>query len=119
MKRLICFSIVLILCCLVSSYVSYGIGKQHAITAKAASAIITFDALKKLKAGKFSKASSELEIQCFANSADVLSESGWRSTAFRKIMVTSLITYRHTYRTNSAEWTPMEQRLEILLAQKQ
>ena len=117
-KHLTCFSAVLVLSCLASGYAGYIHGRQNVVTAHAASAIITMDALKKLKAGDLAKATSELEIECFADSEEALSGSGWRSDAFRKIEVPSLIAYRAAYRTNQADWSPMEQRLEILLAQK-
>jgi hypothetical protein len=77
------------------------------------------DTAKKLRTGKVAEATADQEARCFASAAEVLSESGWRSQAFRKIMDSSLVNYKRTYRTNQADWTPMEQRLENLLAQKQ
>ena len=97
----------------------YAFGKQRAITAHAATAISSFDTIKKLRMGELAAATSVQEARCFASSAYVLSESGWRAEGFRKILLPSLLEYRHTYRTNQAEWTPMEQRLERLLAQHQ
>ena len=119
MKHFIWFSIVLVLACLVSSYYGYLDGRQHVVTARAGSAIISLDAVKRLRSGDVAGATSELENQCFADSVEVLSSSGWRSDAFRKIEVSSLTAYREKYRTNPADWTVTEQRLQVLLAQKQ
>jgi hypothetical protein len=117
-KHLTWFSAVLVLGCLASGYFAYQYGRQHVVTARASSAIITLDALKKLRAGDLAQATSELESLCFCDSEEALSGSGWRSDAFRKIEVPSLMAYRATYRTNQADWSPMEQRLETLLTQK-
>ena len=117
-KHLAWFSTVLVLGCFASGYVGFASGRQQVATARAASAIVTLDALKKLKAGDLAQATSELEGHCFMDSEEVLSGSGWRSDAFRKIAVPSLVAYRDIYRTNQADWSPIEQRLQILLAQK-
>jgi hypothetical protein len=122
MKRYILLPVALIICCLTAAYLGYlvgdRVGGQRATTARSASALVALDALKKLRAGEVSEVTKNLERKLFADSAEVLSETGWRSEAFKKIMVPSLIAYRKSYRTNQAEWTPMEQKLENLLAQK-
>jgi len=117
-KHLILFLTIFIFGCLVSGYIGYEKGNQRIITVRIASGLITLDALKKLRAGDVKAATGEIEVRCFADSVGVLSESGWRSDWYRKVEVPALITYRNTYRTNRADWSPMEQRLEILLAQK-
>ena len=118
MKRLVIFACVLILGCLVSGYVGHRMGRQRVTTFEAGSFISTFDSLEKLRAGDIAAATRTLESQCFASAAGVLSEAGWRSDAVRKIMTPSLTRYRQTYRTNRAEWTPTEERLESLLTQR-
>jgi hypothetical protein len=122
MKRLIAFSVVLILCCGVAVSVGYLVGKRvggyRATTARAACAVLSLDAAKKLRAGDLPEATRELERHCFADSVVVLSDVGWRVEAFRKITVPSLKAYRRSYRTNEADWTPMEKELEGLLAHK-
>ena len=118
MKHLIWFSIVFVSGCLVSGYIGYEKANQRVVTVRIASGLITLDALKKLRAGDVKGATGEIEVRCFADSVGVLSESGWRSDWYRNTEVPALITYRNAYRTNRADWSPMEQRLEILLAQK-
>src|SRR5258706_15273776 len=118
MIRLILLSVVLVLCCLASGYVGYEFGGRRATSENMASAGFSLDAAKKLRAGKVAEATADLEVRCFACAANVLSESGWRPEAFRRVVAPSLLEYRHTYRTNQPNWSPMEQRLESLLAQK-
>ncbi|HTL71676.1 MAG TPA: hypothetical protein VL863_00130 [bacterium] len=118
MKRYILLGVVIVLACLVSAYWGFCYGSQHVVTARAGTAITELDALKNLRAGDTEAAIGKLEGSCFMNAAEVLSQSGWRTEAFRKIEVASLVSYREAYRTNQAEWSPMEQRLEILVNQK-
>src|ERR1035438_8008592 len=118
MKRYIWTGVVVVLACLTSAYFGFHYGSQHIVTARAGSAIMELDALKNLRSGDTAAAIRELEGSCFMNAAEVLSQSGWRTEAFRKIEVASLASYRAAYRTNQADWSPIEQRLEILLAQK-
>jgi hypothetical protein len=122
MKRYLLPFVVLIICCAVSGYVCYRVGERvgnnRVTTGRAASAVLMLDALEKLKAGDVDEVTLALERRCFADAAGVLSDTGWRVEAFQKIGVPSLIAYRQSYRTNQTEWTPMEQKLENLLAQK-
>lgn len=122
MKRYLLFFIVLVIFCAASGYVGYRVGDRigdnRITTARAANVVMVLDALKKLKAGDVDEATRTLEVRCFADATGVLADTGWRVEAFRKIGVPSLIAYRQSYRTNQAEWTPMEQKLEKLLGQK-
>src|SRR6266542_148840 len=122
MKRYVLLPGVLVVCCLTSGYVGYRVGERvgdHRVTTgRAANAVIVLDALEKLKAGDVIEATRTLGRRCFADAAGVLSDTGWRVEAYQKMGVPSLIAYRERYRTNQADWTPMEQKLEKLLAQK-
>jgi Tfp pilus assembly protein PilF len=122
MKRYVLLLVVLIICCLMTAYVGYRVGERvgdnRVTTARAANAVIILDALKRLKAGDVAEATRSLERRCFADAAGVLSDTGWRVEAYQKMGVPSLIAYRESYRTNQADWTPTEQKLEKLLAQK-
>ncbi len=101
-----------------SGYIGYKQGSQKAVTARFFAVVQSLDVLKKVKAGDLAGATSGLESVCFANSLAVLSESGWRSEAFRKIEVPSLKEYRAKYRTNQADWSVTEQLLQVYLEQK-
>lgn len=122
MKRYILPVLVLVTCCAGSGYVCYRVGERvgdnRATSVRAANAVMVLDALNKLKSGEVDEATDTLERRCFADAAGVLSDTGWRVEAFRKICVPGLIAYRQSYRTNQIEWTLMEQKLEKLLAWK-
>jgi hypothetical protein len=119
MRRFIPIIVAALLSGSVAGFICYGVGRQQATTVNAATAISSFDTIKKLRTGQLAEAIARQEAKCFASATAVLSESGWRSEAFRKTMVSGLTEYRHAYRTNQAEWSPTEQRLERLLAQNQ
>jgi hypothetical protein len=122
MKRFLLTFVVLAICCAISGYVCYRVGERvgdnRATTGQAANAVMILDALEKVKAGEVDEATRILERRCFADAAGVLSDTGWRVEGFQKIGVPSLVAYRLSYRSNQVEWTPMEQKLEKLLAQK-
>ena len=101
-----------------ASYVSYGLGRQRATTTLASTFVATIDGLEKLRAGELAEATRRLENHCFATGVQVLSETGWRMETVRKAMMPSLIVYRRKYRSNSADWTPTEERLEALLTKR-
>ena len=122
MKRYLLPFVVLVIFCALSGYIGYRVGERvgdnRVTTGRAANAVMVLDALEKLKAGDVDEATRTLERRCFADAAGVLSDTGWRVEAFQKIGVPTLVAYRQSYRTNQVEWTPMEQKLEKLLAQK-
>ena len=122
MKRYLLPLVVLVICCVMSGYVGYCVGERvgnnRVTTGRASNAVIVLDALDRLKAGDVDEATRSLERHCFTAATGVLSDTGWRVEAFQKIGVPLLIAYRHSYRTNKAEWTPIEQKLEKLLAQQ-
>ena len=122
MKRYFLHLVVLVICCVMSGYVSYRVGERvgnnRVIIGRASSAVIVLDILESLQAGDVDEATRNLERHCFTDATVVLSDTGWRVEAFRKIGVPLLIAYRHRYRTNKAEWTPIEQKLERLFAEK-
>jgi len=119
MKRFTPIIVAVVLTGSVAGFTGYAVGRQQVTTVNASTAISSFDTIKKLRAGQLPEAIARQEAKCFASAAAVLSKSGWRSEAFRKIMVSGLTEYRRAYCTNQAEWSPTEQRLERLLAQNQ
>lgn len=119
MKRFISIIAAVVLSASVAGYIGYAVGRQKATSAYIANAISSYDTMKKLRAGQLAEAITVQEDRCFASATDVLSESGWRSEAFRKIMASGLTQYRRAYRTNQVEWSPMEQQLERLLVRNQ
>ncbi|MEO7298503.1 MAG: hypothetical protein ABI042_07995 [Verrucomicrobiota bacterium] len=105
----------IIICSLAAGFFGYRAGVGRVVTAHIASAISASDALQKLQTRDSTQAIRVLERLWFADSVAVLSESGWRVDSFRSTFLPSLISYRQTYRTNQADWTPMERHLETLL----
>ena len=117
-KYIILFSAMFVFCCIASGYIGYKQGSQKAVTARFFFVVESLDVLQKVKAGDLAGATSRLEGVCFANSLAVLSESSWRSDAFRKIEVPPLKEYRAKYRTNQADWSVTEHLLQVYLEQK-
>jgi len=119
MKRIIWFVIILVLCCTTSAYVGYlrgkRVGELDARSARTSDALIAMTSLESLRAGNLPFGIHMVESECFADTLVVLSEGGFNAEALRSTMVPSLIKYRETYRTNQADWSPAEQRLESLL----
>ena len=107
--------LIILVCALAAGFYGYRVGVKRMVIAHIASAVSASDALQKVQAGDSTEAVRALERHWFANSVGVLSESGRSVDSFRSIFVPLLIAYRQTYRTNEADWTPMERELEVLL----
>src|SRR5262245_35510804 len=118
MKRLVLLLVLLIPCCLVSAYVGYRfgglVGSHRVTTARAVYVTCSLDALRKMKAGDLTSATSDLERACFVDSVEVLSDASWNPESLHKVVIPFLKAYRQSYRTNQADWTPVERQLEDL-----
>jgi hypothetical protein len=82
--------------------------------------VVTLDAINKIRAGDITGGTHTVEALCFSSGnivyGDPLFRHGWYGGFVGKTMIDDLRHYRQTYRTNSLEWTPMEQSLEKHLA---
>lgn len=76
----------------------------------------TLDALDKIRAGDVTGGTRRIEALCFSSANVVYGDYVFRhdfpGQFVGKTMIDDLQRYRQTYRTNSAEWTPMERSLE-------
>ena len=72
-------------------------------------------ALESLRAGDTPAAIDKLESRVFMCATVLLNDPNAKHDALN-VFRANLLTYRHTYRTNPTEWSPMEQKLEQLLS---
>jgi hypothetical protein len=74
-----------------------------------------FTALKNLRAGDTNTAIRRIETHTFM-SATLLLYDRHAEHKWLNMFTSELVDYRHTYRSNPSDWTPMEQNLEQLLS---
>ena len=75
--------------------------------------LITLGALQKLRAGDIPGGTRLLETFCFGQSEVFYHDPTYSDG---KELAHALLQYRATYRTNSAEWSGLEHKLEVQLA---
>jgi hypothetical protein len=122
MKRaliLLASALVLAATCISGGY-RLGKGRERRITNSMVegSFVNNLGALESLRAGDTATAIRKLEAHVFSSATLLLNQANAKHAAL-DVFRPSLLTYRHTYRTNPAEWTPMEQKLEQLLSSSQ
>ncbi len=74
-----------------------------------------FTALKSLRAGDTNTAMDRIETHAFMCATVVLYDPHAEHKAL-DMFISQLVDYRHTYRGNPSDWSPMEQNLERLLS---
>ena len=123
MKRIIMVGIIsLIVCGAVGTgyFLGYQRGYHRALILQIGTYVGTLDALDKIRAGNISGGTRTIEALCFSSANTVYGDFIFRhdfvGQTAGKSMIDDLQLYRQTYRTNSAEWTRMEQSLERNLA---
>jgi hypothetical protein len=120
MKRTILFIVVLVVACTISSLLTYRItyhtGLIRTRVCQQGTVVGAMDALEKLKAGQTDEGTRRIESLCFSAANALYEDPNCRDYFVTKTFAAPLIHYRDTYRTNRAEWTPAEERLEGLLA---
>jgi len=120
MKRILITGFILIIFVSATAWAAYSIGHKRGYDLGCAlmgkgTFVGTFDALEKIRAGDVDAGTRRIEILCFADACGVY--SGPPETEFvAKSFLNDLRHYRQTYRTNSADWSIMEQNLERKLA---
>jgi len=120
MKRTFIIGLVFIGAIIVTAWASYSVGHRRGyelglILEQKGAFVGSFDALQKIRAGDIDGGTRRTESTCFAAAATVY--AGHPECDFvAKSFLSDFRHYRQTYRTNSAEWTPMEQNLESELA---
>jgi len=76
-----------------------------------------FSALKKFRAGDTDGAIHRIETHAFMD-ATVLLYDRHAEHKILDMFIPELVDYRHAYRANPSDWTPMEQNLERLLSSR-
>jgi hypothetical protein len=123
MKRVLIISAALALICGVS-YASYHFGFRRgyyrALILQNGTFVGSLSALDQLRAGNINSGTEQIEAICFSSAnvvyGDFVFRKGWGGKFDGKTMLDDLRHYRQTYRTNSADWTPLERTLERNLA---
>ncbi len=123
MKRIIIISIVLLVVCstvTASYFFGYQRGYHQALILQTGTFVVTLDALNKIRAGDVAGGTERIESLCFSSAntvyGDYVFRNGYIGHTVGKWFFDDLKHYRQAYRTNSADWTPMEQNLEKNLA---
>ena len=75
--------------------------------------LVTLGALQKLRAGDISGGTRLLETFCFGAAENFYHDPSYSDG---KELAPGLLEYRAAYRTNSAEWSDVERKLELQLA---
>ena len=123
MKRVIIIVIVSLVVCgaaWASYFIGYQRGYHQALILQIGSFGLSLDALDKIRAGDVAGGTKTVEAMCFSSANIVYGDFVFRNDFpghfAGKAFIDDLKHYRQTYRTNSAEWTPMEHSLEKNLA---
>jgi hypothetical protein len=115
MKRIRAFVIGLIACA-ICSVLSYHYGYGTAVRIQKGTFVVTLDALEDLRGGKIDDATKRVEALCFGAADIIYGDPSFRHEQMTVLWQPALKQYRATYRTNSADWSPMERDLEKELA---
>jgi hypothetical protein len=123
MKRIFIIGIVSLVVCgaaWASYFLGYQRGYHRALILQSGTYVGTLDALDKIRAGDLAGGTHRIELLCFASAniiyGDSIFQHDFAGQFVGKSMIDDLQHYRQTYRTNSADWSPMEQSLEKNLA---
>lgn len=119
MNRLLIFAANLLLVCgaAFAGYLfGHNRGSEHALVRTNSDFVGGLDALHKLRAGDIEGGIKRVEITVFSCANTVYASDSPRCQVVGKMMLDDFKRYRQTYRTNSSEWTPAEQNLELKLA---
>jgi hypothetical protein len=120
MKITLIKGLVLVIIVLAAIWAAYSVGHRRGfelglILEQKGAFVATFDSLQKIRAGDIEAGTKRLESSCFA-AADTVYAGRPETEFIAKSFLTDFRHYRRTYRTNSADWSIMEQNLERKLA---
>ena len=103
----------------VSWYTGHRSGMHASLGLQKGTLVGTIDALQKIRKGDVDGGTQRIETMCFLSAVLLLDDGDYAANPSVKGMVPQLVAYRDAYRTNQAEWTPVEQRLQTLLSHEQ
>jgi hypothetical protein len=120
MKRILIIGLVLVAIICAVAWTSYSVGYRRGldfmlVLDQKRVFFVTFDALRKIRAGEVEAGTRCLETNCFA-AADNVYAGQQESQIVADAFIEDFRHYRQTYRTNSAEWSVTEQDVERKLA---
>lgn len=95
-------------------FLGYQRGLDRGLVLQNGTFVGTFDALQKLRAGDLDSGTRRIETLCFSAANTVFSGRA-ASQSVARPSVDEFRSYRHSYRSNRAEWTVAEQNLEAKL----
>ena len=122
MKRIVHCILVSAAACTICSLVTYRIAYRKAYLSgqvdmihqhSKVTSLVTLGALQKLRAGEIPGGTRLLETFCFGQSEVFYHDPTYDDG---QELASGLLQYRAVYRTNSAEWSELERKLEIQLA---
>ena len=123
MKNIIIIGCVLLAVCgtgWASYFLGYQRGYHQALILQTGTFVVTLDAIDKIRAGDVAGGTQRIESLCFESANIVYGDYVFRHDFPGHFVGQSFFDdlkhYRQTYRTNSAEWTPVERNLEKNLA---
>lgn len=121
MKRILIIEVFAV-ALIATAWISYSIGHRRgyelAVVLEQKGAFVgSFDALQKIRAGDIQGATQRIESTCFA-AADTVYGSHPECDFVAKTFLSDFRRYRQTYRSNSADWSIMEQNLERKLGDR-
>ena len=116
MKRIALLSALLVLVGAVCASFGYRAGSHHRNLWVDSTFVGTLEALKRLRAGETASGIDRIEAMCFSAAYVLYDSPKLRDDVTTTLNLKDLRDYRATYRTNSANWYPTEQRLEQVLA---
>jgi hypothetical protein len=114
--RMIVLVVVVGLVCAIGGYM-LGWQRQRRVTFSMIDGdfVSDFTALKNLRAGDTNSVIDRIESHAFMCATLLLYDRHVQHKGL-DIFIPQLVDYRHTYRANPSDWTPMEQNLERLLS---
>ena len=120
MKRILIIVLVFAGAIIATGWAAYSIGHRRGyelglVLEQKGAFVGSFDAVQKLRAGDIEAGTRRIETTCFA-AADTVYAGHPECDFVAKTFVSDFRHYRQTYRTNSADWSVMEQNLERKLA---
>jgi len=101
-----------------SGYLGYEAGNRRGLGIQRGVLVGGLDALESIRVGDVARGTALAEQQCFMSAVILLDDGHYKSDVNVRSVTPKLIRYWQSYRTNRTEWTPIELRLESLLAQK-
>lgn len=101
----------------ISSFVAYRAGQRHSLGLQKGTLVGTLSALEDIRRGDIQGATKRIESLCFMSAVVLMADEHYQSDFSVRTFTPTLVSYRQSYRTNQADWTPTEQRLENLLTQ--